>query len=144
MSSTRTTPKERPIPDPFQGDPPGDLFGGPGGLLSGDRWQPSIDVFETADAVVVRAEVPGLRGEDLRVRVDGEILHISGVRGVPKDPRAQRLHRMEIAFGPFERAVKIPVPFDKDSVRAHLEDGFLRVVLPRRHSSRRRVSVETE
>jgi len=93
---------------------------------------------------VVRAEVPGLSGEDLRVRVDGEVLHISGVRGVPKDPRAVRLHRMEIAFGPFERAITIPVPFDKDGVHAHLEDGFLRVVLPRREASRRQVVVETE
>lgn len=113
-------------------------------MLSGDRWQPSVDVFETADAVVVRAEVPGLRGEDLRVRIDGDVLHISGVRGVPKDPRAQRLHRMEIAFGPFERAVNIPGPFDRDAVQAHLEDGFLRVVFPRRHSAPRRVPVETE
>ena len=112
--------------------------------MSGDSWQPSVDVFETEDALVVRAEVPGVRGEDLRVRVDGDVLHISGVRGVPKEPGAFRLYRMEIAFGSFDREVRLPVPFDKDAVHAHLEDGFLRVVLPRRRSQRRRVAVETE
>lgn len=140
----RTTPRGSPIPDPFEGDPSGGLFGGPGGLLSGDRWRPLVDVFETADAIVVRAELPGVRGEDLRVRIDGEVLHISGVRSVPKDPRVLRLHRMEVAFGPFERAVKLPAPCDHDAIEARLEDGFLRVVLPCRHSSRRRVDVETE
>ena len=93
---------------------------------------------------MVRAELPGVRGEDLRVRIDGDVLHISGVRSVPKEPQVLRLHRMEVAFGPFERAVRLPVAFDSDAVEARLEDGFLRVILPRRSSSRRRVEVETE
>ena len=101
-------------------------------------------MFETADAIVIRAELPGVRGEDLRVRIDGDVLHISGVRSVPKDPRVLRLHRMEVAFGPFERAVRLPVSCDHDTVEARLEDGFLRVVLPRRGASPRRLDVETE
>lgn len=138
------TRRRRAIPDPFRGQPHGELFSDLGESPAGDRWQPAIDVFETDEALVVRAEIPGLRGEDLRVRVDGDVLHISGVRIVPKQPGVRRLHRMEIAFGPFERTVRIQVPFDKDRVAAHLEDGFLRVVLPKRAPSVRRVDVETE
>ena len=66
--------------------------------LRGDRWQPAMDVFETDDAVVVRLEIAGVRGEDLKVQVDGELLRVSGVRRVPTSPKARRLHRMELAF----------------------------------------------
>jgi len=121
-----------------------DLFGGAGHFVSGDRWEPCADVFETEDSLVVRVELPGVQGEDLGVRVDGDVLHISGVRSIPKEPGATRLHRMEIAFGPFRRVIKLPVPFDNEAVHAHLEDGFLRVVFPHRRSERRRITVETE
>ena len=77
-------------------------------------------MFETRDAVVVRAEIPGLRGEDLRVNVDGDWLRISGVRSIPAGVKVERLHRMEIAFGPFERSVRIAIPFERDSVSANL------------------------
>jgi len=77
------------------------------------------------------------------VRIDGDVLHIRGERPVPREEGIKRLHRMEIAFGRFERSLQIHVAFDRDRVSAHLEDGFLRVVLPKR-VSRRRVDVETE
>ena len=103
-----------------------------------------MDVFETAEAVVVRAEIPGVRGEDLRVNIDGEVLRISGVRKVPADPSVRRLHQMEIAFGPFEREVRVTVGFDRELVSANLEDGFLLVRLPKHVPVRRQVTVETE
>jgi HSP20 family protein len=99
-------------------------------------------VFETADAVVVRAELSGVKGGDLRVTVDGNLLRVSGVRRPPTDPGVRRLHQMEIAFGPFERVLRISIPFDRDRVTAHLEDGFLTVTLPRRRA--RVVNVETD
>lgn len=91
---------------------------------------------------MVRAEISGVRGEDLRVSVDGEVLRISGARGVPSGGAVQRLHQMEIAFGPFERTVRIRVPFDRDQVTAQLEDGFLEVTLPKRKPQR--IEVEGE
>ncbi len=120
-----------------------ELFGGVRDRLADDRWQPAIDVFETDEALVVRAEIAGLRSEDLRVRIDGDVLRIRGERAVPQEEGVRRLHRMEIAFGPFERALQVQVPFDRDRVSAHLEDGFLRIVLPKRQPQKRRVEVET-
>ncbi len=101
-----------------------------------------MDVFETDDAIVVRVEIAGVRGDDLKVQVDGELLRVSGVRRVPHTPSARRLHRMEIAFGPFEREVRIGVPFDREAVGAHLEDGFLTINLPKRLPARRQIEVE--
>mgnify|MGYP002624393378 FL=1 len=90
----------------------------------------------------MRAELPGLDGADLKVRIDGDLLHISGVRTVPREAGVMRLHRMEIAFGPFERAVRVHVPFDRERVTANLEDGFLRVVLPKVKPVRRRIDID--
>ena len=92
----------------------------------------------------MRAEIPGVRGEDIRVNVDGELLRISGVRKVPMNVTIKRLLQMEIAFGPFEREVRISVPFERDRVGAHLEDGFLSVTLPKIKPVRRQVAVEIE
>jgi HSP20 family protein len=103
-----------------------------------------VDIFETAESVVVRAEIPGVSGENLRVNVDGEILRINGIRTIPTDSEVRRLHQMEIAFGAFEREVRISVPFQSDRVAAHLEDGFLLVTLPKQVPVRRQVAVETE
>jgi HSP20 family protein len=85
-----------------------------------------------------------VRGEDIRVNIDGELLRISGLRKVPMNITIKRLLQMEIAFGPFEREVRISVPFERDRVGAHLEDGFLSVTLPKIKPVRRQVSVEIE
>jgi len=120
-----------------------ELFGEFADRLRGDRWQPAVDIFETEKAIVVRAEIPGVRGSDLRVNVDGDVLRISGARRVPRGQELRRLHQMEIAFGPFERAVRVSTPFERDLVTAHLEDGFLEVTLPKKRPARRSVEIET-
>jgi HSP20 family protein len=111
--------------------------------LHGDHWQPDVDVFETDDAVVVRAELAGVRRGDVRVTVDGDLLRIRGLRE-GSGAAAVRLHQMEIATGPFERCLRIPGDVDRERVTAHLEDGLLTVTLGRRKPVRRSVPVERE
>jgi HSP20 family protein len=127
---------------PRRNDPFADLYGDLSERVRGDRWRPDVDVFETEHGVLVRVEIAGVRREDLHVGVDGQVLRISGVRRAPAGPNAVRLHQMEIATGPFERRVRIPMAFDRDAVTAHLSDGFLTVTLPRRVRVRRVVEVE--
>ncbi len=65
------------------------------------------------------------------------MLHVRGLRRPPEHAEAlERLHQMEIAFGPFERSVRIAIPFERDRVSAHLEDGYLSVTLPKRTPKR--------
>ncbi len=123
-------------------DPVAELFGEFGDRLRGDRWLPDVDVFESTSSVVVRVELAGVRSEDLRVTVDGGTLRVSGVRRVIDRSDVKRLHQMEIATGPFERRVQIPVPIDREAVSANLADGFLTVVLPRREAGPRQVEIE--
>ena len=123
-------------------EPLSDLYGDLAERLRGDRWQPDVDVFETASAIVVRAEIAGIAGGDLRVTVDADVLCIAGQRRPPQDPDVKRLHQMEIATGPFERRLRIPTAIDRDRVTAHLAEGFLTVTLPK--SEPQRVPVARE
>jgi len=131
------------VRDPKPSDPFAELFGEFADRLRGDHWEPDVDISETADAVLVRAELAGVRREDLRVSVDGDVLRISGIR-VIEDSAVVRLHQMEVASGPFERRVTIPVEFERERVVAHLSDGLLTVSLVKRQPVRRIVKVERE
>lgn len=135
MSSGRKQSPEGPF---------GDLYGEFRDRLQGDRWQPDVDIFETEKSVVVRLELAGVRGQDLRVTVDGDALRISGVRLAPEPDDVRRLHQMEIATGPFDRRLRIPIAFEREGVSAHLADGFLTVTLPKRVAVERSVPIESE
>lgn len=124
-----------PRPDPEVNLPP--EFRG----SYGDRWEPAVDVFETEKAVVVRLELAGVAREAIRVTVDGEWLVIRGERKPSSEEEVQRLHRLEIACGPFERRLRIGIPFERDRVVASLDEGILRVELPKRQSGPQRVAV---
>jgi HSP20 family protein len=126
--------------NPRRSDPFGDLFGEFSDRLRGDRWQPDVDVFETEDEVIVRVELAGVHSRDLRVGIDGSELCVSGQRAAGEASGVRRLHQMEIASGPFERRLSIPVGFDRERVTAHLADGILTIQLPKR--GRRSVAVE--
>jgi HSP20 family protein len=123
-------------------DPLAQWFGRLSEQLGTDRWQPAADVYETEKAIVVRLELAGVRGSEVSVTVDGDILRIRGVRRPRVDRDAHRLHQMEIASGPFERAIRIGIPFQRDHVTASLEEGLLRVELPKKPSGPRRLDVE--
>ena len=78
------------------------------------------------------------------VTIDRDLLCISGIRKAPSGGEVRRLHQMEIAFGAFERSIRIAVPFERDRASAHLEDGFLEVRVPKRLPAKQRVELETE
>jgi HSP20 family protein len=122
-------------------DPFTELFGDLSDRYQGDRWQPSLDVFETESAVIARFEIAGVRKADLRVTIDGDLLCVRGIRKPKAEDGVQRLHQMEVAFGPFERTIHIEIPFDENRVDAHLEDGFLRITLPKLRSEPRSIEI---
>ncbi|MGB0620896.1 MAG: Hsp20/alpha crystallin family protein [Myxococcota bacterium] len=99
-------------------------------------------MFETASEVRVRFEVAGVRGEDLKVNVEGAVLRLRGVRRTPPAEAIDRLQQMEISFGPFERKISIEASFDPGAVKARLEDGFLDVRIPKRAPESRKLTVE--
>ena len=92
-------------------------------------WEPVIDIYETADTVVVVAELAGLKEEDIEVLVQGNTLIIRGIRG-DNAPRGQRsYHQIEIRRGSFEREVALPVLVDPERTNAYYENGLLEVIM---------------
>lgn len=94
-------------------------------------WSPSVDIYETAEAVVLVAEVAGVIRQDVKVIVDGSVVRLYGHRHPTCCESGARFHRMEIASGSFTRSFRIDVPFRPEAVRAKFQEGLLYVILPK-------------
>ena len=94
-------------------------------------WNPSVDLYETADAFVVEADLPGVRKEDVTVQVENGDLVLQGWRSLEKSHSDGRYHTMERSSGHFTRQMKLPESVEKDAIQAEFRDGVLRVILPK-------------
>ena len=103
-------------------------------------WMPPVDLFETPDAYVVTAELPGLNREDLQIDFRDGRLTLSGVRR-EVGGECERYHRMERGHGTFSRTFQLPIPIDSENLSADLRDGVLRVVCPKSAAAFRRIHV---
>jgi HSP20 family protein len=111
-----------------------DRFVGPVGEpfeAMGGEWLPRLDVTETKDAMVVKAEMPGVEAKDLAVTLMGDLLTLRGEREKGADENEQRYHRMERTYGTFLRSVRLPMPVDGTKVTATFKNGVLIVTLPK-------------
>jgi HSP20 family protein len=90
-----------------------------------------MDLYETADAYVLEADLPGVRAENVKVEVQDGDLVIQGQRLLDQDHRNEHFYIMERSSGFFVREVKLPEPVDKDNLRVEFLDGVLRIVLPK-------------
>jgi HSP20 family protein len=94
-------------------------------------WNPSIDVYETADAFVLEADLPGVKLEDVKVAAENGDLVVSGWRAIEKRQSEGQFHTMERSSGNFTRRIKLPESIAKDAIEAEFHDGVLRVTLPK-------------
>ena len=104
---------------------------------------PPVDVLETEDGLLVRAEVPGIKPEEIEVRVENGTLVLSGER--KQDPRFtdKTSHRIEGRYGKFTRTFTLPTEVDASKVQATCRDGILEIQLPRAEESKpRRVTIQ--
>jgi HSP20 family protein len=98
-------------------------------LLSG--WTPALDVYEDKENFIVKAELPGMRKEDIDVSLHDGSLSISGERKSETKHEDAEVYRAERFFGRFQRAVTLPAPVAADKVKAQYMDGVLTVTLPK-------------
>ncbi len=100
-------------------------------------WRPPTDVFESDHAYVIRVEISGLRQtasgeiENAALLVEGDLVILRGERSDDCPHTKCNYHQMEIQYGPFEVAVRIPEPFDRDAVTTKYRQGFLEIVAPK-------------
>ena len=102
------------------------------------QFQPAIDMYETASALVVEMELAGIVPERLRITLsaDDRVLSVAGERREPQADHQERTrcYHLEIFFGQFERQIVLPsnVAFDRENITANYRDGFLIIALPKR------------
>lgn len=95
-----------------------------------EEWLPDIDMFRKDDTLVVRADLPGIKPEDIEVTVEGDMLTIKGRREEEKEVREEDYFCSERATGEFERRIRLPEGVTSDQIEAHHEDGVLEVKIP--------------
>jgi HSP20 family protein len=113
-------------------------------MLDGARWALlTADLEESADAISVRLEVPGMEVDDFDIAVIDEQLVIRGEKQASREHKSGRYHIMECAYGRFERAIPLPAAVSEDKARAHYRRGVLTVTLPKlEQQHRRRIEVK--
>lgn len=99
-------------------------------LSRDERWLPNIDVFEREGKLIVRADLPGLKREDIEVVLEGDTLVIRGHRAEEKEVKEEGYYRCERASGEFYRAIDLPEGVKPESIEAGYKDGVLEVSVP--------------
>jgi HSP20 family protein len=121
------------------------LFDTPTGSAPARRWTPATDLAETADAYVLRADLPGLRPEDVTIELENRVLSISGERRAETSEQAVGYHRVERSFGAFRRSLTLPAGVDAEAITAAFDQGVLTVRVPKPEAVKpRRVSIAIE
>jgi len=111
--------------------------------VTATTWTPAVDIYETADTIVMKAELPGVTREDIHIQIDGSTLTLKGERRFARDVQEESYLRIERAYGSFHRSFALPATVQQENVRAVLRDGVLELTLPKAEDSKpKRISVD--
>ena len=106
-------------------------------------WVPPVDIFEEKDAIRIVAEVPGVRPQDVKISLEGNVLTVHGLKQQLAEERTERVHRYERTYGEFERTFSLPSSVDANKISASYEHGLLTIMLPKAEQARpREIQVE--
>jgi HSP20 family protein len=108
-------------------------------------WYPAIDVSEDDNNIVVKVDLPGLKKEKIQVLVYQDILTIEGERSAEREEKGKNYHRVERAYGGFQRSIQLGSAVDKDRIKAAYKDGELEIILPKTEESKpKQIRVDVE
>jgi HSP20 family protein len=94
-------------------------------------WTPSVDISETDGEYQIKAEIPDVKKEDVKVTVEDGVLTIQGERKHEKEEKGKKFHRIERSYGSFVRTFSLPDVIDEEKVKAEFKDGVLNLYLPK-------------
>ena len=94
-------------------------------------WAPALDIAERKDAYLVTVELPGVKLDDLEITLEDSLLTIQGERQFTSESSEEQFHRVERSSGAFRRAITLPAHVMADAVEASMEDGVLRILVPK-------------
>jgi len=96
-----------------------------------EEWAPRVDVSETKDNYIVKAELPGLEVKDVNVSISGNVLTIKGEKKKEEEEKDEHNHYVERYYGSFQRSFQLPAGMKTDKIEANFEKGVLKVTLPK-------------
>jgi HSP20 family protein len=99
-------------------------------------WAPALDISERKDAYAVTVELPGVKLDDLEITLEDGLLTIQGERHFVHDSSEEQFHRVERSSGAFRRSITLPAHVMADEVNASMEDGVLRILVPKAEEAR--------
>jgi HSP20 family protein len=94
-------------------------------------WSPSVDVSETKDNVVIKAEIPGMTKDDVKISIQDNVITLKGEKKQEKEEKDANYHRIERSYGSFCRSFTLPAAVKADKIKATYKDGILNVTLPK-------------
>ena len=100
------------------------------------QWSPRVDIRETDDALLLEAELPGVKKEDVTLEVKDGVLALTGERRYEKEVDDEQIHRIERVYGRFSRSFSLPRNVNTEQVEAQMDDGMLRVRLSKLESAK--------
>ena len=105
-------------------------------------WNPSVDIYENKDQIVLEAELPGMRQEDFDLSIENNVITLRGERKFEKTDETDSYHRVERSYGAFTRSFTLPQTVSAEGATAEYNNGVLRVTLPKREETKaRRIQV---
>jgi HSP20 family protein len=94
-------------------------------------WNPAVDLYEKDDHFVIKAELPGVDRQDIRIDLKDRVLTLSGERTQEQEVKEENYYRQERSYGKFQRAFRLPADVDSDKIKAEFKDGVLQVEVPK-------------
>jgi HSP20 family protein len=108
-------------------------------------WAPPVDIYETDNELVFKADLPDVELNDLTVRVENQTLTVAGERKFERKENGKGYHRVERSYGNFARSFSVPNSFDTDKINASFKNGVLTVTLPKKEAAKpRQIKVEIQ
>ena len=104
--------------------------------LSSAIWSPAVDIYETDDEVVVKAELPEINQKDIDIQIENNTVTLRGERKFNKETKKENFHRIERAYGSFSRSFTLPSTIDQEKIRADYKDGILKISMPKREETK--------
>ena len=106
--------------------------------VSPRSWVPPVDIYETGDSLVLKAELPGINPDDVEIRFEDSTLYLKGERKFEEEINEDNLHRVERTYGTFTRTFTLPNTIDATRVKAEYENGILTLTMPKREEAKPR------
>ena len=106
------------------------------------EWEPPVDIQETGKEYVIKADLPEVRKEDVKVKFEDGVLTVEGERTLEKEEEGKRYHKIERGYGKFVRRFALPTEVDGAKVSAEFKEGVLNVHLPKSPNGKRAITVK--